>query len=62
MYCVVDDFMNDGNDHFENPISYPFDFDEEFGYVLAWMMPFKALKFMTFFLSMIISMESFFKF
>lgn len=49
MYCVVDDFMNDGNDHFENPISYPFDFDEEFGYVLAWMMPFKALKFMTFF-------------
>ncbi len=53
--------MKDGDDHFENPIFYPFDFDEELDMFLAWMMPFKMLKFMTFLKSMIISMELFYK-
>jgi hypothetical protein len=41
--------MKDGDDRFENPLFYPFDFDEELDMFLAWMMPFEVLKFMTFF-------------
>jgi hypothetical protein len=53
--------MKDGDDRFENPIFYPFDSDEELDMFLAWMMPFKVLKFMTFSKSKIISMELFYK-
>jgi hypothetical protein len=36
--------MKDGDDRFENPLFYPFDFDEELDMFLAWMMSFKVLK------------------